>query len=190
MTRMRLPLRDTPRAYGKVTRALHWTVAALVLWQFMTMILKVGFGVSPRDSALVGSHGPVGTAVFVLIVIRVAWAFANAGRRPDHGRGFIGIAAKAGHGILYLVMLIVPLAALARAFGSGRGFSPFGFPLFPTRDEPIAWMVAFGDAVHGELGWVFGVLLIGHIAMVGLHEAMWKDGTLAKMAGKKALRGG
>ncbi|WP_283178368.1 hypothetical protein [Gemmobacter sp. 24YEA27] len=44
--------------------------------------------------------------------------------------------------------------------------------------------------MHGELGWVFGALLIGHIAMVGLHEAMWKDGTLAKMAGKKALRDG
>ncbi|WP_232831614.1 cytochrome b [Pseudogemmobacter bohemicus] len=187
---MTLPFRDTPRAYGKVTRALHWSIAALVLWQFMTMILKVGFGISPRDSAVIASHGPVGTAVFGLIVIRVAWAFMNAGRRPDHGRGPIGIAAKAGHGILYLVMLIVPLAALARAFGSGRGFAPFGFPLFPTREEPISWMVDFGNAVHGELGWVFGALLIGHIAMVGLHEAMWKDGTLAKMAGKKALRAG
>src|SRR5690606_31734164 len=101
----------------------------LVLWQFMTMILKVGFGLSPRESAMVGSHGSVGAVVFLLVVLRVIWAFANAGRRPDHGRGVMGVAAKAGHGMLYLVMLIVPLAALARAFGSGRGFSPFGMPL-------------------------------------------------------------
>ncbi|NPD13834.1 cytochrome b [Xinfangfangia sp. D13-10-4-6] len=188
MTQTTLSLKDTPQAYGKITRALHWSIAALVAWQFMTMILKVFFGVSPRESAIVGSHGPVGTAVFVLVVIRVIWSVMNAGRRPDHGAGLKRVAVKAGHGILYLVMLIVPLAALLRAFGSGRGFSPFGFQLFPTRETPIAWMVDFGNAVHGELGWVFGVLLLGHIVMVGVHEAMWKDGTMARMAGRRALR--
>ncbi len=189
MTTQPLPLRDTPRAYGKVTRTLHWSIAALLLWQFMTMTLKVVFEISPRDSAVIASHGPVGTAVFGLIVIRVVWAFANAGRRPDHGRGMIGIAAKAGHGILYLVMIAVPLLALLRAFGSGRGFAPFGFTLFPTREEPIAWMVSLGNAAHGTTGWIFGALILGHIAMVGVHEAMWKDGTLSKMAGRKAMRG-
>ncbi|VDC31315.1 cytochrome b [Pseudogemmobacter humi] len=190
MTRTSLPLKDTPRAYGRVTRILHWSIAALILWQFTTMILKNGLGWSPRDSAVVGSHGMVGTAVFGLIVLRVLWALINRGNRPDHGAGLIGIAAKAGHGLLYLVMLIVPLAALSRAFGSERPFGPFGFELFPAREEPIAWMVAFGDAVHGELGWVLGLLILGHIAMVAVHEGMWRDGTLAKMAGRRALAKG
>lgn len=185
-----LPLRDTPRAYGKVTRALHWSIAALILWQFATMIVKVAFDVSPRDSAFVASHSKVGAIVFVLVVIRVVWAVMNAGNRPDHGRGLIGIAAKAGHGILYLVMLIVPLTALLRTFGAKGAYAPFGFTIFPAREEEIGWMMTLGNNIHGELGWVFGVLLLGHIAMVGLHEAMWKDGTLSKMAGKKALREG
>ena len=188
MTPSSLPLRDTPRLYGSVTRALHWSIAALVLWQYLTMALKLLLGWGPRDSAVVGTHSMVGTAVFVLIVIRLIWAIANAGNRPSHGGGFMGIAAKAGHGLLYLAMLIVPLAALLRSFGSGRGFAPFGFQLFPTREVPIEWMVNFANAVHGELGWVMGVLILGHVVMVGVHEAMWKDGTLSKMAGRKALR--
>lgn len=188
MPRSSLPLRDTPQLYGRVTRALHWSIALLLLWQYMTMALKLGFGWSPRDSAVVGSHSMIGTLAFVLIVIRLIWAVMNAAHRPAHGGGLIGIAAKAGHGLLYLAMLIVPLAALLRAFGSGRGFAPFGFTLFPTREAPIEWMVNFANAIHGELGWVMGVLILGHVGMVGLHEAMWKDGTLAKMAGRKALR--
>lgn len=179
-----LPLRDSTDAYGRISRLLHWSIGALVLLQFTGMGLKLWLG---RESEFAGfmvsMHQPTGTILFVLIVIRVIWALLNSGHRPHHGAGPLGLAAKAGHFLLYVLMVFVPFAALARAWGSERGFAPFGFQIFAPKTPEIAWTQAIGDW-HGEVAWVFGLLILGHIVMVGIHETMWRDGTLAKMAGR------
>lgn len=180
-----LPLRDTPQIYGRVTRALHWSIAVLILWQFFGMGMRLIFGRTDFVSSLVGSHQPVGTVLLVLILLRVIWAISNRNNRPAHGAGLLGLAAKLGHWALYLALLLVPVTAVLRAFGNTRPFAPFGFEIFPAQPEAIGWMVTLGDAVHGELAWVMGVLILGHVAMVALHEGLWRDGTLAKMVSRK-----
>lgn len=181
----RLPLRDTPQAYGLVTRALHWSIAALILWQFLGMGLRLAFGRQPFVGFFVGTHQPVGAVLFLLIVLRILWALANRHNRPGHGKGPLGLAARAGHGLLYVVMGAVPALGLLRAWGGGRPFAPFGILVFPGRETPIAWTQSLADALHGELAWLLGLMVLGHVVMVGLHEGMWRDGTLARMAGRR-----
>ena len=180
-----VPLRDTPQIYGRVTRLLHWIIAALVAWQFVGMGLRLLLGRTPLVSFFVGSHQKVGTVLFGLIVLRLAWAVANRGNRPDHGAGVQGVAARLGHLALYAVMALVPVAALMRAYGSEKAFAPFGFQIFPAQTPEIGWMVGVGDAIHGEFAWVLLALVAGHVLMVGVHEGMWRDGTLARMAGRR-----
>lgn len=176
-----LPARDTNEVYGRITRLLHWSIAALLLWQFVGMGLRLIFGRQPFVSFFVGSHQQVGTVLFVLIVLRVVWALMNRGNRPHHGAGLIGLGAKLGHLSLYALMVVVSSVAILRAYGNTRSFAPFGFEIFPAQSEEITWMSDLAGALHGELAWVLAVLILGHIVMVGVHEAMWKDGTLAKM---------
>ncbi len=185
----RLPLFDTPSHYGLVTRALHWGIAALILWQWTGMALRLMLGRQPVVSFFVGLHQPVGAVLFCLIVARVLWAIANRRNRPAHGPGLVGTAARLGHLALYAVMLAVPSAALLRAWGEERPFAPFGFTIFPGREAPVDWAVGLGNAVHGELAWTLAALVAGHVVMVGVHEGMWRDGTLARMAGRLRLRG-
>ena len=180
-----IPLWDTPNLYGRVTRALHWVLAALILWQFLGMGLRAVFGRQAFVSFFVGSHQMVGTLVFVLVLARVVWALVNRRNRPAHGHGLIGLASRLGHFALYALMLVVPAAAILRALGSTRPFAPLGFTISPGQTEEITWMTDIGNALHGELGWVMAVLVLGHVMMVGVHEGMWRDGTLAKMAGRR-----
>jgi len=168
-----------------VTRLLHWSIAALMLWQFLGMGLRLLLGRRPLVAFFVGSHQMVGTVLFLLIALRVAWALANRRRRPDHGPGLRGLAARLGHLVLYLVMVLMPAAALLRAYGGERAFAPLGFQIFPPQQPPIGWMVGLGDALHGEMAWLLLVLVLGHVVMVGVHEGMWRDGTLARMAGRR-----
>ncbi|MDO5622748.1 MAG: cytochrome b [Paracoccus sp. (in: a-proteobacteria)] len=176
-----VPLRDTAARYGRVTRVLHWTMAALILWEFTGMGLRLLLGRHPVSSFFVGSHQAVGTVLLALIVLRVIWALANLGRRPHHGAGLVATGARIGHGLLYLLMLAVPSLAVLRAYGSDRPWGPFGFEIFPAREAPVEWMVQAGSLLHGELAWVMGALIVGHVIMVGIHEAMWRDGTLDRM---------
>lgn len=178
-----LSFRDSPVAYGQMSRFLHWSIAALLLYQFLGMGLRAIFDKQPWLSPFVSYHQPVGTVLFVLIVMRVIWALSNRANRPAHGSDFLGRAASVGHGLIYVVMLAVPAIALVRAYGNDRVFAPFGFTVFPAQQPPVTWAVDLGGALHGELGWVLGVLVLGHVAMVGIHESMWRDGTLARMKG-------
>ena len=81
-------------------------------------------------------------------------------------------------------MLVVPTLALLRQYGSGRAFAPFGIPLWPASGERIEALVAPANAAHGLLAWTLLALIAGHVAMVLLHRFLWRDGTLARMAGR------
>ena len=44
--------------------------------------------------------------------------------------------------------------------------------------------IAPANAAHGLLAWTLLALIAGHVAMVLLHRFLWRDGTLARMAGR------
>lgn len=180
-----IPLRDTPQLYGIVTRILHWGMAALILWQFLGMGLRLIYGRQDWLAPFVGSHAPVGTLLFVLILLRVIWALANRHNRPPHGDGLVGKAAAIGHGLLYLLMLAISSLGLLRAWGSDRPFAPFGIPVFSAKTPEVEWTGALAGAWHGEMAWTLLALIAGHVVMVGVHQAMWRDGTLARMVGRR-----
>ena len=177
-------LLDSPAAYGLVTRILHWSLALMLLWQLTGMGLRALLGRHPVSAFFVGMHQSLGTAIFVLVMLRIVWMLAMRGRRPDHGNGIGGLAAKAGHAALYALMLLVPSVALVRAFGTARGFAPFGIELASPKDADVAALVWLGNAVHGTLGWVLAALIGGHVVAVLVHEAVLRDGTLRRMAGR------
>lgn len=184
--RTALPLQDTPRRYGRVTRLLHWSMALLIVWELAGMGLLRLLGRESIAAPVASLHQPVGTLLFVLIAVRIVWALVNRGRRPPHGEGLRGAASRLGHLALYLLMLIVPVVALLRAWGSDRAFAPFGFEIFPARAEEIEWTGILAGALHGELAWVMAALIVGHVVMAGVHQAMWRDGTASRMAGRYA----
>lgn len=186
---MTSPWRDSPHRYGLISRMLHWAVAALLAWQYMGMAVKIIVG---RGSAVVGflvsTHKPVGTLLMLLIATRAAWGLSQWRRRPSHPGNAVGRLAAAGHAVLYALMLYVPAVALLREYGRGRGFAPFGIPLFPETGQEVVWMLPLANASHALLAWTLLALIAGHVAMVALHHWWWRDGTLARMTGRLSAR--
>ena len=181
-----MQIMDNATRYGAITRFFHWSIATLILWQLLSMLAKNTLG---RENALAGfmtgTHGTVGFVVFVLVLLRVIWAMVNFRRRPGHGAGLPGLAAKLGHLALYALMIVAPGAALLRAYGGARGFSAFGIQIFAPRapDQVNQALVDFGGNWHGELAWVMALLILGHVVMAVVHTTVMKDRTLARMAG-------
>lgn len=176
--------RDSPERYGRISRWLHWGMALLFAWQFTGMGLRLALGRQPLVSFFVGSHASVGLLLMLLVLLRGAWGLANAGRRPPHGSGWLGRAAAAGHAALYLLMVVVPVLALVRAYGSGRAFSWFNLlPLWGAGPKNEA-LVAPANAAHGLLAWTLLALVAGHVAMVLLHRWWWRDAVAQRMLGR------
>lgn len=184
-----MTLRDTPDHYGLVSRALHWGMALLLTWQFLSMAAKYVLGRGPITAVMVGSHQSVGVVLLVLVLVRALWGFYNWRRRPHHGTGFWGRAASIGHFTLYALMLVVPALGMIRQRGSDRPTQLFGQEVMPGLAEPVGWMVWLGDSFHSELAWLLCALIVGHIAMVVVHQVHWRDGTLRRMAGPVRAEG-
>lgn len=181
-----MQIMDSPARYGAVTRFFHWGLALLILWQFFGMVLKNALG---RDHALAGAvagtHGSVGFVIFILVWLRVAWALMNRRNRPGHDGAVPGWAVRFGHMALYGLMLFVPTVAVLRAFGGERPFAVFGLQLSAGRPEGQGIEVLTSSAaLHGEMAWLLGVLIVGHVLMVIFHTAVLKDRSFAKMAAR------
>ncbi|MFG6080097.1 hypothetical protein ACEUZ9_000547 [Paracoccus litorisediminis] len=136
MTEIRTSLFDTLEVYGRATRLMHRCIAGSAISRDG---LRLIFGRQPFLSPLLASHQPVGTLFWVLIVLRVIWALANRRNRPSHRGGLLGKAAAVGHGMLYLVKLLVPVIALMRA----NGFCTFRLR-YLSRPPDIGWLVELG----------------------------------------------
>jgi cytochrome b561 len=172
--------RDSPARYGRISRGFHWLMAALFAWQFAGALLYVSLGDTAVTRFVGGSHFTLGATLFVLVLLRGAWGLANLPRRPPHP-GRLGRAARAGHGVLYGLMVVVPALALLRQYGSGKPFTPYGIPVMPERDSKIAWMMIPGDLLHHWLAFLLLALVLGHAAMAVVHRVLWKDDKLARM---------
>ncbi|MDQ8023280.1 MAG: cytochrome b [Moraxellaceae bacterium] len=178
------PWLDSPERYGRISRWLHWGMAFLLLWQFVGMGLRLALGKTPLVSFFVGLHASVGLLLLILVLLRGAWGLSQRARRPPHDAGLLGKAAALGHGLLYLLMLVVPSLALVRLYGSGRPFAWFNtLPLFEAGPKQEALM-APANAAHGLLAWTLLALIVGHVLMVLVHRWLWRDDVAQRMIGR------
>lgn len=158
---------DNRETYGTISRLLHWGMALLLGWQFLSAASHALFDDTAIEAFFWPTHKPVGLLLFGLIVLRGLWALAHLRVRPPS----VGRLATTGHVVLYALVFVIPSLALLRQYGSGRSWEPLGLPLFPGFEgERIDWMMAPANLLHSWLGWTLLILVIGHTLMAYWHR--------------------
>ena len=175
-----LPAR--PRDYDAFTKTLHWSMALLIP---MAWVIGVVLEDLPRESRGLPMffHKSIGVLILALLVVRLLWRVTHTA--PDTEKTpwepWAHLAAKAGHGLLYLLMIGVPVGGILVSFANGRSVPFFG--LFEIA-SPWATKQAFAGQI-GEMHETFAHLLLlvafGHAVVGVLHHVVLKDRTLLKM---------
>ncbi|VXC74252.1 Cytochrome b561 [Pseudomonas sp. 8Z] len=174
-------IHDSKSRYGLVTRLLHWSMALLLAWQFITVIAHTALEGSGLDKFAWSTHKPMGLLLMILVSARLVWAVASLSRRPVA----VSLMAKLGHLALYALMFVIPFVALLRQYGSGREFVAFGVTLMPGfSDGKISWMIEPANLLHGNLGWMLLAMIIGHVVMAFAHRRLGGEDVLARMVGR------
>ena len=154
---------DNWEKYGTISRILHGLMAAGFLFMFAT---AVAFNIDEKYFSLMSYHKSVGVLLLILGVIRLIWAIINHKRRPPNL-----MVAKAGHSLLYVLMLGVPLLGALRQYASAKGgLDVFGITLIPAAPQKIESLVQLGNQLHGKLGFALFVVVAGHVAMAVWHQ--------------------
>lgn len=153
--------------YSAYQIALHWIIAALVLFQLffggsMTAVVDAAEGqgkLSVTDEALGSAHYWVGTAILALVVVRLVLRFASgAPTRATQGARWMKMAAHASHGLFYLLLVATPILGLLAFY--------VGAP--------------WGD-IHSLNKPAFIVLITIHALAAVFHQFWLRDGTLKRM---------
>ncbi len=174
--------RHHPERYGAVAMLIHWATAILVLAAF---IYGPG-GPESRVYAAAGDfdrhlHETLGSCVFALALLRVVWRCFDTRPDPVPVARWMGIAAKAIQGLLYVLLFAVPMTAIAGAWLEGH-------PLAWLGGVEIASPVALSHEVGAQLAWLHGWLGDAILWTAGLHalaalyhRMVLRDGVLASM---------
>jgi cytochrome b561 len=167
--------------YDSVSRALHWLMALVFTWSYCTAVVHYLASDSALDKLLWLYHKPAGLLLLVLLVVRANWNLLRRHNRPPSMNRF----ASVGHGVLYVLMFLIPTIGLLRQYGSGREFSAFGLTIMDGFEgEKVQWMIDLGRDFHSELGWAMLVLIVGHVGAVIVHSLRGESRVLRRMVGK------
>jgi len=168
--------------YGALSQLLHWLTAIAVLAAFI-----YGPGgpesrvYSPEVDADRRLHETLGLTVFALVVLRVLWRTMAASPDAASGPRWMHLAARIVHGLLILLLFLVPLTAMTGAWLEGHPLGLLGGVQFaPLLAENHALGTEVAE-IHAWLGdvilWVAGA----HAAAALYHHFVLRDGVLLSM---------
>lgn len=164
--------------YDRGQIILHWLIAALIIAMIGLGLFMVGL---PKQSELPPGeesvrafyfllHKSLGITVAILILIRILWRFTHkAPPLPDSIDKWQQKAAGAVHGLLYFVMIAMPLSGYLQSMYSKYDTKFWGFTLPRLAEADSAMRETFSE-VHEFLAFLFIGLIVLHIAAAVKHR--------------------
>lgn len=190
--------------YTKTAIVLHWLIAIVIIGMFalgwfMSELPKeapkeaaydlFNLGIytwqlaepaSPRTFYF-NLHKSIGVTLLALIAIRVYWRVTH--RPPallSSLKAWERKLATAGHHLLYVLMVAVPVTGLLQAVYSKYGVKWFGLDFIPGLDNKD--MRAIFHEAHEIIGILLALLILLHILGALKHKFLDKDETLSRMS--------
>lgn len=171
-----------PKRYSGIAIGLHWIMAVSIIALLALGIYMADLPLSPEKLKLYSWHKWAGVSIFLLAVVRVLWRLGHPPPPlPDHMAAWERMAAHAGHGLLYLLMLAIPLSGWLMS--SAKGFQTVWFGVIPLPDL-LDRNKELGDlllTVHWGLNMLLIATLVGHVAAALKHRFIDKNDVLARM---------
>ncbi len=189
---MDTPTRSPPTHQSRASRAAHapsrWPSAVgFVHWLTVLIVVSVFALVLSREFIedksvrqwLLHGHWYAGMTAWLLLFVRIPVRLGA--EPPRHGLPRLQqVLSAAGHGLLYLGLLLLPAVgyALACARYGHVDFAGIALPTFIERDRDLAETL---EMVHGWAGWTMLGLIGLHALAALMHHHVFKDDVLRAM---------
>ena len=178
-----MTLRNPADRWGRVSQALHWLIAALILTLGVVGLTMGELPRTPKYFWVYTAHKSLGITVLALVVLRLAWRLAAGRPEPVPGTpSWQERIAAATHGLLYVLMFALPLSGWLYDSASGlRPFRWFGLVDVPKLSGPDPQAVAVSHAIHEYGFWLLIAVVLAHAGAALFHHFHQRDTTLVRM---------
>ena len=173
---------SAPQGYTGTAIALHWLLAALIIFNLAFGLYTVGLPLSPQKLKLFSYHKWIGVTVFVLAAARLLWRLGHrppalpAAMKPWEQR-----LAHGAHVLLYVLFLAAPLTGWM--FSSAAGFQTVYLGVLPIPDllEKNRELADVLRLAHRWINYAMAAIIAGHAAAALKHHFVDGDDVLARM---------
>jgi cytochrome b561 len=167
--------------YTRTAVSLHWAMTGLILAGLFMGWTMTDMAISPQRLRIFNYHKWVGVTVLVLALVRVIWRLTHRPPALPAMPSWQRRLAKFGHGLLYVLMLAVPVAGWIYSNASGYPVVYLGVVPLPDLVERNKELADAWVQVHGNLAMILAVLIGLHVLAALQHQFIVKDGTLGRM---------
>jgi cytochrome b561 len=171
--------------FTPLAKFFHWLMAAIIIVGWFAGFYgaeMLSYSVPHSGKAeMITLHKHITTTVLLLIVLRSAWRLTH---RPPHApdaSAFQSAAVRAGHFMLYFLMIAMPISGWANSSSAGYSVHFAGIIPLPALVPTNPAIQPIYDTIHKYLGWFTGALILGHIAIALKHHFVDRDHTLRGM---------
>lgn len=175
--------------YPLIQRALHWAIAAMVLgaiavgliFYFLDYRGTVETFGQATTNLLYKYHKTFGVLILIAMFIRVVEKIRLG--RPDYETPLARherIASAAVHGLLYVLLIAMPVTGWLATAASDFPVEFFNYRLPPLIGVDKELGALLYD-VHGAMGFAILLLIVVHVAAALRHAIVKKDGVLQRM---------
>jgi cytochrome b561 len=169
-----------PAQFARLSRILHWLMAAMLL-----SMLFIGVAMVSSLSAyhqLVAIHRPLGIAILVLAVARALNRhFSELPPFPETMSSLERRVASASEKLLYTLMFALPLVGWSMLSAGGYPIVMCGSfhlpPILPA--SPMVYAVL--RKAHTVLAYTLFLTFLGHLGAILFHTLIVRDGILRRM---------
>ncbi len=168
--------------FTPVQRLLHWVMAVCIL-----AMLFIGVGmestVMPKYLTLVAIHKPLGIAILVLALLRLAVRLrSGTPPLPLDLPEPMKLAAHLSHYVLYALMIAMPLIGWAMLSAAEYPVVLYSSLYLPAIVPQSDHLHAALWAAHYYLAFALFALILLHVAAALFHLLVRRDGVFQQMA--------
>ena len=175
--------------YTNPAIVLHWLMALLIFAAFPLGLTMVDLPLSPDKLKLYSYHKWIGVTVFLLVAVRLSWRLTHTPLSlPDGIAVWQRRASAVVHGLLYLLMIAIPLSGWLMS--SAKGFQTVWFGVLPLPDlvgknRELGELLA---TVHKALNFTLLALVILHVGAALKHHFIERQPFLQRMGWNRKER--
>lgn len=177
---------DSARKLSHTSVMLHWVVGLLMIGSLIFGTILEEMPRSPDKFQLVGLHISFGLLVLVFALWRVAHRIKQGMLEP---LGDVSaIQRKIGRFVMIFLLIgtvLMPVSGILMQFGEGRAIGLFGLELIAATGNEIEWIEKVGHIGHGLGSKLLILAVVIHVLAAFKHLIINKDGTMARILGKR-----
>jgi cytochrome b561 len=163
--------------YSSFAVVLHWAIFLCVIALFASAQYAETLP-RPERGAVMDWHKTGGLIVLALAAIRIVWRLLAGAPELVPTSPITDKLAKASHGLLYLLLIALPLSGLAMTLSAGRGIALIGLPPLMEKSEQLSGAM---HATHEIIFYVSLAIVAVHAVAALWHHYIRHDATLRRM---------